>query len=174
MPHIGLFRILFILIAIPLLSSCNSSRDDSALLGDMDSSLRCPVTGCADATPSSDSVYIQRDAVKSTFLGAGDSVLELSGSCSASTFPDNRIEVTSNGNPVTFYSVNMGSTAMIPKCSMGRFFIYIDACKFPAISGYTLQVTLRALDGSQQPVSSDSSFMATFNRTAAPNGSACP
>ncbi len=165
--------LIFLMCAVPLLSSCGGAKDNS-MLGDRDSSLRCPTSGCADLTPSSDSVYIQRDINKSTFLGAGDSVLEISGSCSASTYPDNRIEVTSAGNPVTFHAINLGSTAMIPKCSMGRFFLYVDACKFQSLSGYNLQVSLKALDENQQVVSADSSFTVSFNRNAAANGNVCP
>lgn len=167
------FILLLLLVGVMLSSSCSSSRDNP-LLGDRDSSLRCPSTGCVDTAPSSDSVYIQRDQNKSTFLGAGDSSVEISGTCSASTFPDNRIEITMAGNPVSFYAINMGSTAQIPKCSMGKFHLFVDACKFQALSGYNLLVSLKPIDANQGAVDVDASFTVSFNRTAAASTSVCP
>ncbi len=172
MNNLRLGFILLLVFSGMMLSSCSSSRDNS-LLGDMNSSARCPTTGCADAAPSSEKVYLQRDNSNSIFLGALDSSLEISGSCSSSTFPDNRIEVTSGGNSVSFYAINLGTSALVPKCSMGRFYIFVDACKFNSLSGYSLQVSLKPLDQTQQVVDADASFTVNFSRIAALDPNVC-
>ena len=148
-----------------ILQSCNSSQTNP-MIGDLGSLVICPPSGCAGTAPLPEGVFIQRDQNKEIFLDQTDTTIEIAGLCSYSTFFDNRIEVKSGGNPITFYSVNMSSSALIPKCSMGKFFLYVDACQFKQAAIYSLQVQLIPLDNTLQPVVAEASFSVNFRRSA--------
>jgi len=155
------------------LAACSSSTQN-ALVGDYNAAASCPETGCADNTPTSDNVYLQRDVNKTFQLGPREGILEITGTCSASTFPDNRIEITQAGDPVVFHAFNLGTSSLIPKCSMGKFNLFIDACRFREARSYNVQVSLRPIDANQQTLEAGANFNVTFNRAAAVSATVCP
>lgn len=150
---LGSQKILICTAFIFSLSACNSSKQGS-LIDDYNANSNCPQTGCADLSPKSDSVYLLRDANKTINLGARDSIIEISGTCSVSTYPNNRIEVShvSSGANVSPVSINLGTSSTIPKCSMGQFHIYVNACAFPGIGNIRLNLSLKPLDSAGQVV----------------------
>ncbi len=158
------------------LSACSGSKEGS-LIGDYDMNSNCPASGCADLAPKSESVYLLRDANKTVNLTANDSFVEISGTCSASTYPNNRIEVTNvmDGSVISPISINFGTTSTIPKCAMGKFNIYVNGCAFPSVGNIRLNVSLKPLDSAGQPVADASvSILVNAYRSAAAVAAACP
>lgn len=169
MPLSVLFRIALILLVLPFIYACSGSSS-GGLIGDFQEQSKCPPSGCADAGTKPENVYIERSDKADIYLGANDSVIDLSGSCSASTYPNNRIEVTASGATLAVKAINQGSTVSSAKCSMGKFQIYIDACQplfrnpAPAV---TIQVALVPLDDNNRPVSvTGASFAVSVVRQA--------
>lgn len=158
------------------LSACSGSKEGS-LIGDYDISSNCPASGCADQAPKSESVYLLRDVNKTVNLMANDSIIEIAGTCSASTYPNNRIEVTNvlDGAVISPLSINLGTTSTIPKCAMGKFNIYVNGCAFPSVGNIRLNVSLKPLDNAGQPVADASvNILVNAYRSAAAVKTACP
>lgn len=157
------------------LSACNSTKEGS-LIGDYDINSNCPASGCADLSPKSESVYLLRDDTKTINLATSlDSLIEISGTCSASTYPNNRIEVTNTltGAVISPLAINLGTTSTIPKCAMGKFNIYLNGCAFPAVGNVRLNLSLKPLDSAGQPIANtNADILVNIYRSAAAS-SAC-
>lgn len=158
------------------LTSCSSSKQGE-LIGDYSASANCPQSGCADLSPKSDSVYLLRDKNVNINIDSRDGLIEIAGTCSASTYPNNRIEITNvaNGTAVSPLAINLGTTSTIPKCAMGQFHIFINACSFTAMGNYKFNVSLKPLDSTGQPVADAAvSIVVSVYRSAAPATGVCP
>lgn len=165
-----------LLLAFFFLQACNSSTSNP-LIGDFEASSVCPPTGCADTIPKTENVFLELDNKADIYLENNDSIVELAGTCSTSTYPSNRIEVTVSGAPVaSLKGFNLGASSMVPRCSMGKFYVYLDACSTLIRCGAaskTVRITLVPLDQTQKPAAAET-IQLNVVRRAAPVAAVCP
>lgn len=142
-------------------SACSPAG--TPLAGDLTESSKCPPGGCADSAPDQDQLTLTASGKTTLYQtplknGGGQIIdmIEIAGDCYASTYPNNRVEVT------LYYStsrVTLSSTDVIdgsypggqPKCRNGRFNFAINGARLTAGLTYRIQAELIgiAADGSE-------------------------
>ncbi|MGZ3744650.1 MAG: hypothetical protein ACXWRE_10180 [Pseudobdellovibrionaceae bacterium] len=154
----SLFSSFLALFFCTFFTAC-SQYSDGGLVGDYQSTFKCPANGCANQAPNANALKLSTvDNVVSLYPTANDTKVEISGDCYASTYPSNKINVTvvtQNGNvPVNagVYSATGSSTA--PACRKGKYDVVIDIRNLALNAIYTVKLDLVAYDSSNNAISS--------------------
>lgn len=113
------------------------------LAGDQVLESMCPDSGCADATPDENQLTVKGPGATNIQSkaqmsgGVPTDFVEFGGDCYASTYPNNRIEVsvTNNGTPVSLVAgtdvVSIFEADVTPRCVQGRYNVGIKGTKLP-------------------------------------------
>lgn len=138
-------------------------KGGTGLATDKIESETCPASGCASLTAEQSQLSVKGPAQTTIYsnvlLDANSNpqdFVEVGGSCFASTYPDNRLEVklfnTSGGQIALaasdIVSVKTTNTGL-PKCVAGKYGITINGARMPAGStgtGYRLHVEIVGID----------------------------
>ncbi len=147
------FKPLFMLLATLVflgLPACNQPPG-SGLVGDYQSSSKCPANGCANQAASANTIKLSTTGnIVSLYPASTDTKVEVSGDCYASTYPSNKINVsivTQNGNaPVSAGVYSATGTSTIPVCRNGKFDVVIDIRNLSLSTIYTVKLELVAYD----------------------------
>lgn len=168
----ALIRVASLVVLVGALSACQNGG--STLGGDLTESSKCPPNGCAGLAadlnqisvtgPGKTTIYAQAAA------GAADTI-ELGGNCYASTYANNRLEVSAfvYGSAMALAStdvVGVNSASTVPKCVAGRYSIALNGAKFPTGANYKVRVQMVAIDdkGMEWRNSSTGLFDVTISR----------
>jgi len=133
------------------LTACNQYSD--SLIGEYQDTSKCPANGCANQAASAGLLKLTNSSSSiSIYPAAGDTKVEISGDCHASTYPTNKINVTvvtQNGNsPMTAPAYSATGSSTQPACRKGKFDVAVDIRNLPAGAVYTVKMELVAYDAS--------------------------
>jgi hypothetical protein len=144
----------FLVLGFCTFTACNQYSD--SLMGEYQNTSKCPANGCANQAASANSLKLSNSSSAVTLYPAStDTKVEISGDCSFSTYPSNKINVsvvTQTGNTpmnAPAYSVTGSSTQ--PACRKGKFDVMLDIRSLPASTIYTVKMELVAYDASNVP-----------------------
>ncbi|WP_413291555.1 hypothetical protein [Bdellovibrio sp. HCB337] len=151
-----LLNSLLLVAGCALLSACNQ-YSEGGLVGDYEDTSKCPANGCASQAASANLLKLTTTGnTVSLYPAATDTKVEVSGDCHASTYPNNRINVTvvtQNGNtPVAAPTYSVTGSSVTPACRKGKFGVAIDIRNLAVSSIYTVKLELVAYDSAGAPV----------------------
>lgn len=150
-----LFNSLLLVVGCALLSACNQ-YSDGGLVGDYQDTSKCPANGCANQAASANVLKLSTTGnAVSLYPAATDSKVEISGDCYASTYPNNRINVTvvtQTGNaPIAAPTYSVTGASTTPACRKGKFGVAIDIRNLALGGIYTVKLELVAYDNAGTP-----------------------
>lgn len=135
------------------LSGC--SPGGQSLAGDQTFDSKCPPGGCAGLEPDENQITIASPGRTTLYQAARPAApatptdtIELGGDCYASTYPNNRIEVTvfRGTTQITLAAgsvINPRSASTDPMCVNGRFNLAISGAQL--VSGYVYRVHVEVI-----------------------------
>lgn len=153
------------------------------LAGNEQMNSKCPPNGCANLEPDQTQLTLVgppgTQVHKAPAVSSGVIVdqVEFGGDCYASTYPNNRIEVTvvnkNNNAPVNVsvennHIVSTVGSSNIPRCVKGRYGFAIYGNQLAANASYKVTARLIGIDSNGNEVESPGSgeFTTTLNRWA--------
>lgn len=130
-----------------LLASACQNNSENTLATDLNSNVKCPANGCANHAADANELTI--DGPLGTLISySTDNTVQVGGNCYASTYMDNRIEVTvtnASRQPVLAQFQSLESAT--PKCVLGRYNLVVDGRALPVGALYRVRVELVGFDG---------------------------
>lgn len=149
-----LLKSLTLMAGFAVLAACNQTP--SSLLGEYQETSKCPANGCANQAASANLLKLTNTGSSvSLYPAATDTKVEISGDCHASTYPNNKINVTvvtQTGNtPVNAPAYSATGTTTQPACRKGKYDVVIDIRNLAANAIYTVKLELIAYDSSNTP-----------------------
>jgi len=146
-----------------LLGACSPSGE--GLAGNKVEPSNCPPSGCADSTPDQNQLTVSNSGKTNMisklqrFQTAGGAAstapdfVEIGGSCYASSYPQNRIEVKvyHNNQRINVTSADVAalrSASTAPRCVNGRFGVAIRGDRMPPGYNYRVEVAIVGIDAS--------------------------
>ncbi|MBX2986447.1 MAG: hypothetical protein KF802_00990 [Bdellovibrionaceae bacterium] len=142
-------RALALLSVLSLLSAC--TNDGNSLAGDANFGSKCPPGGCASQEPNQNDLMLYRPSTTIYQKSIQGDMVEISGDCYASTYPQNylSLSVNYNGSPIQMLaenrkSVRSADTALT--CYQGRFNFVINGDAMLGVGNYTAQIEIVGVD----------------------------
>jgi hypothetical protein len=138
----------FMILGFCAFTGCNQ-YSDGGLVGNYQDTSKCPANGCANQAASANVLKLSTTGnAVSLFPAATDTKVEIGGDCYASTYPNNKINVTvvtQNGNTPVVAPVYSAS-ADTPACRKGKYDVVVDITKLGLGAIYTVKLELVAYD----------------------------
>lgn len=146
-------RSVYFLMVGLIISSCqNFSENEFMTEAGL---VKCPANGCANTKSDANSMTIFYSGPKPIYSKVAETAVSIGGDCFASTYPDNRIDVTvyqtGFANPLALggyvVPLNSGSTV---KCVKGRYNFTIGTGLIPSVGSYKVKLQLVGIDQANQ------------------------
>lgn len=145
-----------------LLGACAPSGE--GLAGNKVDASNCPPSGCVNTTPDQNQLTVSNSGKTSMisrvqlFKNSSGAVtnapdfVQIGGSCYASSYPQNRIEVKvyESGNRINVTSsdvVALRGVSTSPRCVNGRFALALRGDRMPAGYNYRVEVAIIGING---------------------------